>query len=118
MTDFKLSIINGRMVMSYEAADSFLNNIILSIYIRKGSFFADRNLGSLLYTIKKITDNNIKLARDFILQALQWMIDAGRMSDLVVLTEPDHKNNGIRFSVSCKKKNGQDVNFSSFYPVV
>jgi phage gp46-like protein len=118
MIDFKLSVVNGRMVMSHEVADSFLNNIILSIYIRKGSFFQANDFGSLLYRIKKITDNNVKLARDYIMAALKWMIDTGRMTDLVVETEADLANNAIRFLVSCRKKTGQDIKFNSFYSVV
>jgi phage gp46-like protein len=118
MIDFKLSVVNGRLFMSYEPGDSFLNNILLSIYIKRGSFFAAPDVGSRLHTIKKITSNNVKLARDFIMESVQWMKDTARMVDLNVTTEADYSNNAINFSLSCKKQNGQDVYFSSFYPVV
>jgi phage gp46-like protein len=119
MTDFTLYIdADGKLAMSYDEGDAFINNILLSVHIKKGSFFAYPSLGSKLHLLKKITADSVKLARDYIFESLQWMADCGRITDLAVETEEDQENRGIRIAVSGKKQNGQDLSFSTFYPVV
>jgi phage gp46-like protein len=119
MIDFKLYVdADGKLAMSYENGDSFINNILLSIYIKRGSFFVVPSLGSRLFLLKKITADVSKLAKNYIAEALQWMVDTGRMTDLQIQTEEDRDNNGLKIGISCKKQNGQDISFQTFYPVV
>ena len=45
-------------------------SIYNSINIKKGSFFQDRSFGSDLHLIKKATDANLLLAKQYVEQAL------------------------------------------------
>jgi phage gp46-like protein len=119
MTDYKLYIDEtGKLAMSYERGDSFVNNILLSVFIKKGSFFAVPWLGSLLHTIKKITSDSVLLAKSYVETALKWMVDCGRVTNLVVITEVNDAGNAIAIMVTGKKQNGDNIDFKTFYPVV
>ncbi len=80
-----------------------------------GDTFADSRIGSRLYLLarEKITPETIARAREYIAEALQWMLDDGvasnvsvtveragltRLDALVILTRADGTNLDLRFS--------------------
>lgn len=91
--DFAVAIDNrtGTGRMTFERATTLMNNIYLSLMVRRGSFFADPGFGSRLHLLQraKNTDMTARLAMDYCREALQWMIDEGRVKTVEVYAERD-----------------------------
>ena len=62
-----------RKKSDFAKADNILNNLYLSIVVRKGSFFFNTDFGSRLHLLKKLTDKNVALAKNYVDEALQWI---------------------------------------------
>jgi phage gp46-like protein len=119
MVDFEILFVEGRPVMTHNRVDSIVNNMYLSIMIKKGYYIYAPFLGSRLHTIKKITADGLRLCRDYIVEALAWIVDSKRIYDLSVVATLDSSDTSrINISVSAKKQNGQEVTFETFYRVV
>ena len=120
MSDFQIDITNPvEPGLTYDKETTVINNIYLSLAIKKGSFFQNTELGSLLHTIKKIIPTTPNLVIDYINQALKWIVDAGRITDLEVISEiDDNVMNRVNFKVTATQANGLLVTFTNFVSVV
>lgn len=121
--DFSLSINeSGLAEMSFEKATdgNILNNIYLSLMVKKGSFFQNPDFGSRLHILKKNTDRNEALAVEYCKEALQWLIDTGRASKIDIYTERDRTQNlnRLKLLVEATKADGDVVTFWTFLEVV
>jgi phage gp46-like protein len=118
--DFKLDITNPTEPgFTFEKESTVINNIYLSIVVKKGSFFQNPTFGSLLHTIKKIVPTTPDLVIDYIKQALKWIQDIGRITSLDVISEIDNDvMNRVNFKISATQADGLIVTFSSFVAVV
>lgn len=119
MVDFALTGQLGRCTMSLRADNSLANNVLLSFLVRRGSFFLLPLFGSRLYLIRKITASNLELCRDYAVEALQWLIDCGRLKSInVLVVAPKSPVGRIELTVSVTKADGFVDTFTYFHEVV
>lgn len=123
--DFALSIDNrtGLAAMTFTKATTLMNNVFLSLMVKRGSFFADPSFGSRLHLLQraKNTETTKRLAEDYAREALQWMLDTGKVTNIDVRAERDRTVNLYRMKllVEVTPANGEDpVAFSTFVNVV
>ena len=69
---------NGQLRMSLDAASDIRNNILLSLHVKRGSFFLDKEFGSRLYEIQSLSLSDIALAQQYATECLAWLIKIGR----------------------------------------
>lgn len=119
MVDYTMAFDNGAYRVVAECQDSLLSNIMLSICVKRGSLFSFPEFGSRLHEIGKITDGNLRLARDYTVEALQWLITVGRAAAVQVEAQRDPKDpSRINLYGSVTKSSGDVVPFTVYYPVI
>ncbi len=124
--DYALQIDNqtGIASMTFAQAEdgNLLNNIYLSLVIRQGSFFQNPEFGSRLHLLQraKNTARTEALAAEYCKEALQWLIDSGRVSKIDVYTERDRTQdlNRLKILVEATKADGGLVTFTHFVEVI
>lgn len=123
--DFAISINNrtGTADMTYDQDTTLMNNIYLSLMVRRGSFFADTSFGSRLHLLQrgKNTNRTMRLAIDYTKEALQWLIDAGKARTVEVWAERDRTQDIHRLKLLVEVtpvNSDQPVAFSTFIEVV
>ncbi len=91
----------GLGAMSFDRSDDIMNNIFLSIMVKKGSFFARPSFGSRLHELArhKNTATTEALAKDYCAEALQWLIDAGKAVSFDIQTERDPEGDPHRLKI-------------------
>ena len=122
MTDFKIDTEQGLGQLTFEESGDIMNNIYLSLMVRKGSFFQNRAFGSRLHELyrSKNTEQIAALVEDYCKEALQWIIDIGRASKIEVYTEIDKSENPHRLKliVECTQVDGRVITFDIFMEVI
>jgi phage gp46-like protein len=119
--DFKIDIKQGRGQMTFEKVDDIRNNIYLSLMVRRGSFFQNPNFGSRLHELfrAKNTDKTAALAKEYCKEALQWLIDTGRATEINISTEKDpNELNRLKILVEATQSDGRKVTFDTYLEVV
>lgn len=120
--DFKIDINTrtGIGEMSFDKADTIINNIYLSLMVEKGRFFQNPDFGSRLHLLEraKNTDQTAALAGEYCKDALQWLIDTGRASKIEVYTERDTELNRVGLLAEITQADGNQVSFETFVEVV
>ncbi len=107
--------------MTFNDAANYMNNVYLSLMTRKGSFFQNPDFGSRLHLLNrsKLTPQTVALAADYVREALQWMIDAGRATAVDVETEIDTAVTGrLKVRVDVTQNDGQIITFTTFVGVI
>lgn len=105
---------NGQLRMSLDGSSDIRNNILLSLYVKRGSFFLDLNFGSRLYEIKSLSEPNVRLAKEYVQQALQWILEIGRADRILVVTSSIDDTLKIATTII---KAGVESQFETFYRV-
>lgn len=119
MVDFEIDFSGEKPVMTFEKGDALINNIFLSLWVKRGSFFLKPEFGSRLHTIRKIATNTLKQAKEYVTEALKWLTDLRRITDLEVVIKKDAENkNRINIFIQALKPDGNEITFSTFYSVV
>lgn len=78
--DYLIEIPNGRVLeMSFHSVSDIRNNIILSHVVHKGSLFTNKEFGSLLHTLKSLTETSRALAESYSRECVKWMISVGKL---------------------------------------
>ena len=122
--DFKIEIDNttGLAAMTFDKADTIMNNVWLSLTVQRGSFFANPGFGSRLHLLKraKLSAATARLAEDYCREALQWMLDSGKATAISVTAERDRTQNinRLKLLVDVTPASGEPVEFSAFVTVV
>lgn len=122
--DFSLEINNqtGMAGMTFNKVDTIMNNVWLSLMVKRGSFFADIDFGSRLHLLQryKNTDSTARLAEDYCKEALQWMLDAGKAKKVAAFAQRDRTQNlnRLKLLVEVTPVNGPVVSFETFISVV
>lgn len=120
--DFKIDINNqtGIGEMTFDKADTIMNNICLSLMVEKGKFFQNPEFGSRLHLLQraKNTDQTAALAGEYCKEALQWLIDIGRASTVEVYAERDNELKRINLLAEVTQADGNQVSFGTFVEVV
>lgn len=114
ITDFEA----GTAMMSWDKEDSIRGNIFFSLNIIPGSIFNNPTFGLKLDDIKKITTASIELIHQRITNSLQWIIDVGKATSIVVLVEKDDLDkNRINIKIEAVQSDGTALSYSQFLPV-
>lgn len=93
-------------------------SIYLSLNINKGSFFQNPSFGSLLYTIKKMNQQNLSLAKQYCDEALKWLIQTGRATSITVIVEQDISNPyRMDIKVTAKQPDGLIISYQQYRPI-
>lgn len=124
--DFALQINNqtGIAQMTFEKAmdGNLLNNIYLSLMVRRGAFFQNPDFGSRLHLLKraKNTERTEALAVEYCKEALQWLLDVGRVTKIEIITERDRSLNldRLKLLVEATKADGDSVTFMTYVEVI
>lgn len=120
--DFKIAIENGIGQMTFEKADNIMNNVFLSLMIRKGSFFQNPDFGSRLHLLKraKNTAKTAALAEQYCKEALQWLIDNEKAKSIEVFSGRDMQQDlhRLKLLVEVTQMDGRQVSFDTFVEVV
>jgi phage gp46-like protein len=123
--DFAITIENqtGLGQMTFEKATTIMNNIYLSLMVKRGSFFADTSFGSRLHLLQraKNTDTTMRLAVDYCKEALQWMIDTGKASAVNVYAQRDRPQDLYRLKLLVEVtpySGAEPVAFTTFIEVI
>ncbi len=123
--DFAITIDNqtGLGAMTFVKAENIMNNIYLSLKVKRGSFFYDPTFGSRLYLLDREKNTEIKkqLAIDYAREALQWLIASGKAQTVDVYAERDRQRNldRMKLLVEVTPVNAdQPVAFSIFVDVI
>lgn len=117
MEDFAIAISGATGQMTYESIDDIANNVWLSLFTPRGSFFQDPNFGSRLYLLRrsKNTARKAALAKSYCLEALQWLLDSGRATALDVVIEQDSVDiSRLNARIGATQANGQTITFGLF----
>ena len=117
--DFKLAFDNGMPRLTFVKNDNIGTTIWMLLHIEKGSFFFNPDLGSELWRIKKLTDQNANQAQQYIERALTPLVRSGRATSIKVVAERDTQDRTrLNYSVQATQPDGLIVNYADFYRVV
>lgn len=119
--DFKIEIDGADADMTFEKAESILNNIYLSLVVEQGSFFQNTNFGSRLHLIRgKNTDNTEILVKEYCKESLEWLITTGRATAVDVITERNMEIDLhlLKILITVTQANGQQIVFETFLEIV
>lgn len=102
----------------YVLTDNIMNNIYLSLNIRKGSWPFAPDFGSRLHLLmrEKALVRVERLVKQYCDEALKWIIDAGRADSIEVAAELDKDNARIKCLITAEQK-GQIVKYEQFVEV-
>lgn len=112
----------GAMTFNQAKHGNLMNNIYLSLAVKKGSWFQDLNFGSRLHLLQraKNTEQTAALTEEYCKEALQWLIDTGRAKKIEVYSERDRLQDlhRLKLLVVVTKMDGEPVSFDTFVEVV
>jgi phage gp46-like protein len=114
--DFQINFSDGIGRMSFVKNTDIRTNIYLSINTLKGAWFLDPNFG--MARINKITNANVLLQKQYVQDALAWIIQAGRATKIDVTVEPDFMDiNRINLKVIATQPDGLIIHYTQFVTV-
>jgi len=120
--DFAIETMAGRGQMTFDETSSIMNNIYLSLAIKRGNWFFNPGFGSRLHELAraKNTEQTAELAKEYCKEALAWIIEAGRASAIDVQVERDRIEDlhRLKILVTATQADGRVVTFEKFMEVV
>lgn len=124
--DYGISINSqtGVAEMSMSVADyPLINKAFLSLETPLGTFIGDTSFGSRLYLLKraKATERTRKLAEDYALEAIKWLLDNEQAKSIDVTAEYVTKGNQKRLALYIEvtpPDNSTPVSYTTFIDVV
>lgn len=121
--DFKILTDEDAMgQMTFDPAEDIMNNVFLSLMVKRGSWFQNPEFGSRLHLLQraKNTEKTAALAEEYCKEALEWLIDTGRATNVAVYTERDRTQDlhRLKFLVEVTQADGRQVTFERFVEVV
>jgi len=110
---------SGAIDQTFEQAGDLINNIILTLSIKKGSWWFDPSFGLIHRPRLKNTPATARLLQQDMEQALQWIIDAGRATSITIATQRDENNrHRLNFLITAIQPDGRSVTYTTFKEVV
>jgi len=121
--DFKILTDEDAMgQMTFDPAEDIMNNVFLSLMVKRGSWFQNPDFGSRLHLLQraKNTEKTAALAEEYCKEALRWLIDTGRATRIDVHTQRDRSQDlhRLKFIVEVTEADGRQVTFERFVEVV
>lgn len=109
----------GTIGQTFAKAGDILNNIIISLAIKKGSWWHDPSFGVTERPRLKNTPATARLVKQDVEQALQWIIAAGRATAIQVQTWRDANNRyRLNILITATQADGRVVIYNTFKEVV
>lgn len=107
-------------MMTFEPAEDIFNNIVLSWTIRRGAFFAAPWFGNRFHLLKKNTARTEALAEEYGREALAWLLETGRASNIRVTARRDMTQDRNRMMLWAEgtQADGRVVTFERFVEVL
>ena len=122
--DFAIQIAtdgSGFMTFTPATNGNIANNVWLSLETPRGSCFWNSSFGSRLGTLRrsKNTPSAPGLVADYVAEALQWMIDAGRITKVKTVVQPSLQDpTRLNALIAVTQANGEVITFETFVGVV
>lgn len=119
--DFKITTSQGIGQLEFVKNTDISTNIWLSLNVDYGKFWANPTFGNKIYMVRKVTDSNVLLAKQYVEEALNWLLQIGRATSIVVLAEKDTdpRNQGrINIKVEARQPDGLIVTYNQWYRVI
>ncbi len=120
--DFKIETDGLAGAMTFEKADNIMNNVFLSLMIPRGGWWFNPQFGSRLHLLQraKNTERTAILAREYVKEALAWLIAARRAVKIDVATERDPRTDPHRLKalIEVTQADGRELTFETFVEVV
>lgn len=125
MADFKLSTETGTLTLDASGTEiTGINNIIMSLAVKKGSWWFNPTFGSELHTLAraKATDSTAQLVKTYVQSALKWLISSGKLTSVTVITEiipssGSAQRGRINYLVTAIAPAGNELSYSNFVEV-
>lgn len=115
----QVTVIDGRPAMSFKSGNDLLTNVILSLEIEQGSFFADPLFGLKARPQAKKTLKTARLIKGDVEQALQWLLDTGRAALVEVEVALDNKDlHRVLAAIVVTDPGGNRISYEKFVEVV
>ena len=90
-------------------------DIYMSLNTKYGNFFQNPRFGSKLSTIRKVTNESINLAKQYVEQALAWLLNVGRATSIAVIVEQDLSDfNRLDIKVTATQPDGLIITYQQF----
>lgn len=117
--DFAIDMSSGTPQMSWDKVSDIRNNAILSLLIVRGSWWFNPQFGMRALP-KKNTARNAALIKDYAAEALQWILDSGRATNIEIQVERDllQDLNRVKLVVAITQADGRQVTFDVFKEVI
>lgn len=111
---------DGQLVMTFQAGNDLLTNVIISLEIAQGSFFVDPDFGLVRRARMKNIPATAQLIEADIRAALQWLLDAARATAIDVAMEIDTAidRNRLKARVTVTGAKGDQITYDKFVEVV
>jgi len=105
-------------VLARDPSGGLLNAAIIRILTPLGSYWAEPKLGSRLHELQREKDVQRvgKLAQQYALQALQGMVDDGRLTGVEIAIDQPH-NGRVLMTIELLAATGQRWSFDHFVQV-
>jgi phage gp46-like protein len=101
--------------MSFAKNKDILTDIIISLNLAHGTFFYDPTYGHDLGRVKGVNDYNAALLQQYAAQALQHLIDTGKILTMTVIAEVDSSySNRINLKVTATQSSGAIVQYTTY----
>lgn len=116
---FSVTSKDGAPVMSFQSGSDLLTNVILSVEIARGTFFAAPDFGLRRRPQAKSTPRTARLIKQDIEEALQWLLDTGRATSIEVEVEIDSADrHRIKWRALVTGAKGNQISYEKFVEVV
>jgi phage gp46-like protein len=108
---------HGQLVMTYDYADDLINNVLLSLQVKKGSFFLHPGFGSNLHEITSTRDTDINLAAKYAEDALAWIV-ALKKAEKIDVNAIRSSKNVIELEITVFKNDSSLMLYNFYHRVI
>ncbi|HEX2958918.1 MAG TPA: hypothetical protein VHO70_18935 [Chitinispirillaceae bacterium] len=107
--------LNCPQMLFNAAVNSILNNIILSLQVKRGSFFLLPDFGSRLHEITDTADSSLALSQAYGLEALGWLVRIGRVRNVEAVASRIPE--GIALEIDITQINGEPLSYTYYHRI-
>jgi len=116
--DFQVNVAGGLGYMTFGKNSDIRTSMYMSLATKQGTFFQNPAFGSQLYKVKKVTDRNLDLAKQYITMALAWLINTGKASTIDIVVEKDSIDfNRMNIRITATQPNSVTVYYQQYFDV-
>lgn len=119
--DFQITIDeNGAVDISFDKAETIINNLYLSLMVIENTFFQNPGFGMPDMRRKKNLETNAEEFKQRAAAATKWIVDMGRAAAITFETELDKRRDPHRLKYRCcaVQADGREISFEKYLEVV